>query len=107
MPLLLMVIFRKVEPLDGASLQLAKRHQGRRRVGEEMAAGDCIALGADDAPVNTVAPPVGGHAEMGGDFRHAEPVRYRRPACPLRRKLEAMLQADSLHGARKHGSAAR
>ena len=76
MPLLLMVIFRKVEPLDGAGLQLAKRHQGRRRVGEEMAAGDRIALDADDAPVDAAAHPVGGHAEMGGDFRHAEPARY-------------------------------
>src|SRR4051812_15131139 len=105
--LLLMVIFRKVEPLDGAGLQLAKRHQGRRLVGEEMAAGDRIALDADDAPVDAAAHPVGGHAEMGGDFRHAEPARYLRPACPLRRKLEAMLQADSLHGAREYGGAAR
>ena len=46
MPLLLMVIFRKVEPLDGAGLQLSKRHQGRRRVCEEMAAGDRIVLDA-------------------------------------------------------------
>src|SRR6478672_9915056 len=107
MPLLLMVIFRKIEPLDGAGLQLAKRHQGRRRVGEEMAAGDRIALDADDAPVDAAAHPVGGHAEVGGDFRYAEPVRYLRPACPLWRKLEAMLQADSLHGAREHGDAAR
>ena len=57
MPLLLMVIFRKIEPFDGAGLQLAKRLQGRRRVGEEMAAGDRIALDTDDAPVNAAAPP--------------------------------------------------
>src|SRR4051794_14949882 len=107
MPLLLMVIFRKVEPLDGAGLQLAKRPQGRRRVREEMTAGDSIALDADDAPVDAAAHPVGGHAEVGGDFRYAEPVRYLRPACPLWRKLEAMLQADFLHGAREHGGAAR
>ena len=107
MPLLLMVIFRKVEPLDGAGLQLAKRHQGRRRVSEEIAAGDRIALDADDTPVDAAAHPIGGHAEMGGDFRHAEPARYFGPACLLWRKLEAMLQADSLHGAREHGGAAR
>ena len=107
MPLLLMVIFRKVEPLDGAGVQLAKRHQGRRRVGKEMTAGDRIALDADDAPVYAAAHPVGGHAEMGGDFRHGEPVRYLRPACLLGRKLKAMLQADSLHGAREHGGAPR
>jgi hypothetical protein len=99
--------FRKVELLDGAGLQLAKRYQGRRRIGEEMAAGDRIALDADDAPVDAVAHPVGGHAEMGGEFRHAEPARYLRPACLLWRKLEAVLQADSLHGARKHGVTAR